>query len=91
MTLKLRLHHVYRICGMTRDMWQVPHPRWGRPSHLIGIFVGTMSGSRTWFGFEIRVRGKEQGVIFMPESDLRRLTLTDLGPYPGGDADVDHT
>lgn len=82
-TPRLRRLHAYRLSGMTRRMWQSPHPRWGRPAALVGIFIGTWKASRTWYGFEVRVGGKEQGCIFMPQEDLDQLTVEDLGPYGG--------
>jgi len=66
---------------MTPDMWQVPHPRWGKPDSVVGVFLGALKGSRTWYGFEIRVGGTEQGVIFFPEADLNKMKYKDLGVY----------
>jgi hypothetical protein len=79
--MKLRMGHVYELKGMTADMWQVGHPRYGKPKQLVGIFIGIMRGTRKWYGFEIHVGGQERGVIFMPEEDLATLKVRDLGPY----------
>lgn len=84
-----RRGRAYRLTGMERRMWQVPHPRYGRPAHVVGIYIGRMIGTRVWHGFEIRVRGRERGVIFMPQSDLDRLGVEDLGPAGKVAADAD--
>jgi hypothetical protein len=90
MTLKrLTRHHAYHLRGMKRSMWQVAHPVYGKPSSIVGVFIGMWDGTRNWYGFEIRVRGEEKGMIFIPQEDLDMMTLTDLGPYHGGD-DAQH-
>lgn len=73
--------HVYHLSNIRRRMWAVGHPRYGKPTALVGICIGFMVGSRTWYGFEIRIGGKEQGVIFVPREDLQHMTIKDLGPY----------
>jgi hypothetical protein len=72
---------MYQLSGMLPGMWQVGHPRYGKPKQLVGIYIGSMRGTRKWFGFEVHVGGKERGVIFMPEEDLALLGIKDLGPY----------
>lgn len=76
----LRKGQAYRLTGMEKQMWQVPHPRYGRPGSVVGVYIGRMAGTRVWHGFEIRVKGRERGVIFMPQADLDRLGVEDLGP-----------
>ena len=78
--------HVYKLSGMSKEMWQVPHPRFGTPYTINGIYQGTIVGTRAWYGFEIHVRGKEEGMIFMPEGDLVRLRIRDLGPFKSREA-----
>ncbi len=78
---KLKLGHVYRLTGMTPDMWQVGHPRYDRPSTLVGVLIGMPQGTRQWFVFEIRKAAKEIGVILLPAADLAALGIEDLGPY----------
>jgi len=78
---KFRYRHMYRLTGLTRRIWQVGHPRYGRPSSLVGLFIGCLRGERRWYGFEIRVGGVEQGCIFMPENDFETVRAQDLGPY----------
>jgi hypothetical protein len=89
-----RKGRAYRLTGMVRKMWQVPHPLYKCPTHVVGIYIGRMAGTRVWHGFEIRVKGRERGVIFMPQADLDRLGVEDLGPAgklrQRGAADVDH-
>ena len=81
--MTLKHGHLYRLRGMKSSMWQVGHPHYGRPPTLVGVFLGKMQGTRTWYGFEIRVGGKERGVLFMPQSDLDQLQVEGLGPYTG--------
>jgi hypothetical protein len=83
---KLRVGRVYRLTGMTPEMWQVGHPRYGTPSVLVGWLIGIGRGTRQWFLFEIQKSGKdgirrEIGTLQMPLEDLNRLTVEDLGPY----------
>ena len=86
---RLRKGHAYRLSGMTPKLWQVPHPQWGTPESLVAVFMGRLVASRTWHGFEVRVGGKEQGMLFIPEKDLNKLTLQDLGVYHHGASDAD--
>jgi hypothetical protein len=80
--LRLKRLHLYRLSGMRNSMWQVGHPDYGKPNSLVGMYIGCWKATRKWYGFEIRVGGKERGVIFMPESDLNQLTLEYIGPTP---------
>jgi hypothetical protein len=75
---------------MKRKMWQVAHPLYGKPSSIVGVFIGRWDGTRNWYGFEVRVHGEEKGMIFIPEEDLDVMTVTDLGPYHGSAADAQH-
>lgn len=81
--MTLRYLHVYRLSNIPNDIWQVGHKRYGRPTHLIGLYIvdGLVKGTRRWHGFEIRVKGEETGTIWMPEEDLARITVTHLGAY----------
>lgn len=78
--VKLRHGRLYRLSGMKSSMWQVPHPSYGRPVSVVGRYIGTMKGTRRWYGFEIHVGGRERGVIFMPEVDLAQLKVEEVGP-----------
>jgi hypothetical protein len=78
---KLKHRHLYRLSSIPKKMWQVGHPHYGTPSKIVGLYLGYLKGSRNWHGFEIRVKGKEKGVIFMPDNDLEIIKVEDLGLY----------
>src|SRR5678815_3744798 len=84
---RMRYGRVYQLSGMTREMWQVGHPRYGRPHTIVGIFIGKDVGTRTWYRFEIHVGGQERGTISLPQEDLDQLDVTDLGAYWSDHAD----
>lgn len=73
--MNLIVGRAYYLEGMEEDMWSGGHPIYGKPRALAGLFLGTLKGTRTWYGFEIRMGGKEAGVIFMPEEDLKALRI----------------
>lgn len=73
--MTLQIGHAYWLKGMKRSMWQVPSPTFGCPERIVGIYLGSLQGTRKWYGFEIQVRKKDRGVIFMPESDLILLRV----------------
>jgi hypothetical protein len=68
----------YYLNGMGHAMWDVPHPKFGRPKALAGRYLGCLCGIRTWHGFEIWVDGQEHGVIFMNDSDIAKLSIIDI-------------
>lgn len=71
----LVIGRVYRLSGMIDTMWTAGHPVFGKPDTLAGIYLGCLHGQRRWHGFEIWVKRKEQGVIFMTDADLRKLKV----------------
>lgn len=59
-------------------MWDAGHPRYGKPNRLDARYLGALRGTRRWHGFEIVVRGKDEGSIFMTDKDLAQLRVTPL-------------
>jgi len=70
--------HSYYIEGMAPMMWDSPHPQFGAPNAIAGLYLGHLQGVRMWHGFEVWLKGKEVGVIFMTEDDLSKLRVVDL-------------
>ena len=76
--MELVVGGIYRLEGMVRTMWDSPHPVFGAPPSLAGRYLGCLQGVRRWHGFEVWVEHREEGVIFMNDDDLCKLTVTKL-------------
>ena len=63
---------------MKRELWGSTHPTYGAPFAIAGRYLGSLTGQRTWHGFEVWIEDREGGVIFMSHEDLAQLTVTDL-------------
>ena len=66
----------YKISG--KIDWVTPHEIYGKPTAIAGIYLGSLSGTRTWHLFEIRLNGEDKGCIMMPEKDLNLLTVEEI-------------
>lgn len=73
--VNLIVGRAYYLSGMVDDMWTTGHPVYGKPEALAGYYLGCLHGTRRWHGFEIWAKGQEQGVIFMTDADLQKLTV----------------
>ncbi len=71
-------NHAYRLSGMQPTMWAAPHVVYGTPQDVAGIYLGCLAGTRTWHLFEVRIKGKDAGVIMMTTSDLEKITIREL-------------
>jgi hypothetical protein len=76
--MTLDVGRIYHLEGMKREMWDGPHPRFGAPPALATRYLGCLQGRRLWHGFEVWVDGNEEGVIFMNDEDLSKLSVTKL-------------
>lgn len=80
---ELILGHAYSLSGIARRLWASAHPRYGRPQMLVGVYRGSISASvSVWYGFEIYVRGVSRATVFIPDYDLQKINVHDLGVYP---------
>lgn len=74
-TVNLIIGRAYYISDMVEELWTTGHPKFGKPRSVAGYYLGCLHGTRRWHGFEVWAGGKEQGVIFMTEQDLEKLTV----------------
>ncbi len=65
----------YCLRGLNPGMWDNSHPKFGRPFELAARYLGSLQGTRRWHGFEVRVDGADEGVIFMNDGDLDQLEI----------------
>jgi hypothetical protein len=68
----------YYLDGLPAKMWDVGHPKFGKPRALSGRYLGSVSGRREWHVFEIWVGMSEEGAIILNQSDLERITVRKL-------------
>lgn len=77
-SIRLVPGHAYRLAAMRADLWVSPHASYGTPPELAGVYLGYLVGTRTWHLFEIRIGGRDAGVVMMHTGDLEQLTITEL-------------
>jgi len=68
----------YLLEGMRHDMWDMSHEKYGQPDQIIGLYLGSRSGTRTWHLFEIRTGSGDEGVLLMNDSDIDKLKITEV-------------
>ena len=78
--MALEIGKAYLLTGMVPDLWVAPHPTYGTPFELAAKYLGSLTGARTWHGFEVWVEEKDVGVIFMHDADLAALSVTEILP-----------
>jgi hypothetical protein len=61
---------------MKEELWDAPHSTYGTPESIAARYLGALRGIRRWHGFEVWAGGEERGVIFMPDQDLAKITVT---------------
>ena len=76
--MELVVGRAYYLEGMKKEMWDAPHPIFGAPPAVAGRYLGCLQGARRWHGFEVWVRGREEGVLFMNDEDLSKLVVTPI-------------
>lgn len=80
MSPKLRLApgFAYYLEGLPPKMWDVGHPKFGKPVALSGRYLGAVHGRREWHVFEIWVGMHEEGAIILSQRDLESITVKKL-------------
>jgi len=76
--MDLQIGRPYLLSGMNPNLWSNAHVEFGQPNALSGVYLGSVTGRRTWHLFEIYIRGKEEGVLMMTTQDLEKLVVTEL-------------
>jgi hypothetical protein len=76
--MDLAVGKAYYLEGMETEMWDAPHPVYGMPKCIAGMYIGYVTGRRRWHAFEVWVAGEEEGVLFMNDEDLSKLSVTEV-------------
>lgn len=77
-TVQLVYGREYYISGMTPEMWDIPHERYGAPAAIAARYIGCVRGHRRWHAFEVWIGGNESGCLFMTDLDLTKLHIVPL-------------
>jgi hypothetical protein len=68
----------YRLDGLGSLIWTNSHPVYGTPARCAALYLGALSGARTWHCFEVWATGVDPAappVIFMNQADLDRIRI----------------
>jgi hypothetical protein len=76
--LRLVAGFAYYLEGLPAKMWDVGHPKFGKPRAISGRYLGTVQGRREWHVFEIWVGEREEGAIILNRTDLEAITVQRL-------------
>ncbi len=76
--IKLLAGFAYYLEGIPAKLWDVGHPRFGKPRALSGRYLGTVRGRREWHVFEIWVGSSEEGAIILSRDDLESIKIERL-------------
>jgi hypothetical protein len=68
----------YYLEGIPAKLWDVGHPRFGKPRALSGRYLGAVQGRREWHVFEIWVGEQEEGAIILSRTDLEAISVQRL-------------
>jgi len=68
----------YYLEGLPAKMWDIGHPKFGKPRALSGRYLGHVNGRREWHVFEIWVGMREEGAIILSRQDLESITVKKL-------------
>ncbi len=70
----------YYLEDIPPKVWDVGHPRWGKPRALAGRYLGApaFAGRREWHIFEIYVGVDEAGAIILSRETLEQMTVKRL-------------
>ena len=68
----------YYLEDIPAKVWDVGHPRYGKPRALAGRYLGTVAGRREWHVFEIFVGVEDAGAIILNRADLEAMTVKRL-------------
>ena len=78
MKVKLVRGFSYYLEDIPSKVWDVGHPKFGKPRALCGRYLQPVVGRRTWHVFEIWVGDREEGAIILNEQDLAAMTVKRL-------------
>jgi hypothetical protein len=70
--------HAYQLSGLQALRWDSTHVKFGQPDVIAAVYIGSLTGSRTWHLFEVRVAGEDAGVLLLPDADLVRITVEEI-------------
>lgn len=76
--LRLVAGFSYYLEGIPAKLWDVGHPRFGKPRALCGRYLGAVQGRREWHVFEIWVGDQEEGAILLNTMDLEAISVQRL-------------
>jgi hypothetical protein len=76
--MELRIGRTYHLEDLDRAEWDAPSPKYGAPRSLAARYLGSIQGNRRWHGFEVWIEGKDAGVLFMNDDDLRKIRVTPI-------------
>lgn len=76
--LRLVAGFSYYLEGLPSKMWDVGHPRFGKPRAICGRYLGSVQGRREWHVFEIWVGENEEGAIILNRTDLEAINVKRL-------------
>ncbi len=68
----------YYLEDIPAKVWDVGHPRYGKPRALAGRYLGSRKGRREWHVFEIFVGLEDAGAIILNDADLELMTVKRL-------------
>jgi len=68
----------YYLEDIPSKVWDVGHPKYGKPRALAGRYLGSLSGRRVWHMFEIFVGVEDAGAIVLNRADLESMTVKRL-------------
>jgi hypothetical protein len=68
----------YYLEDIPPKVWDVGHPRFGKPRALSGRYLARVDGRRQWHVFEIWVGEREEGAIILSREDLESMTVRRL-------------
>jgi len=68
----------YYLEDIPAKVWDVGHPKYGKPRALAGRYLGSFRGRREWHIFEIYVGVEDAGAIILNRNDLEQMTVKRL-------------
>jgi len=76
--MKLDIGRAYSLSKLYKLVWNTKHEVFEQPAAIAGIYLGCLSGKRTWHLFEVIHHDKEEGVIMMNDDDLNKIIVEEL-------------
>lgn len=82
--IELVVGRPYALSGMKAEVgtepgrYAAPHPRFGMPKAMVVWYIGSVTGTKRWHAFELRLEGVYQNTIFMNDEDLETLDVSPI-------------